>query len=415
MNEKNDLTKKKLDLYDTLFSQDTIDEILNQAESFLQNPIFLLDTSYRIITRSKYAEAENSSIETHNGERYLIFDTINLMQKSKCIDTIYNTSNSFFHYSEQNLIFCSVKINNITIGYIGVLESIRKLKESDLEYTDILSKVLSIQIQKENLFISNSGLAEEYYLVDLLENKIDNLEYFKKRLQFSKFNLEENLLMLSIPFKQKYNDFRHNFGLQQLINQLKNILGNSIAAYYKDMIIILVSNSNEYVITAEDSLLEFLKLNNLNCGISFVFKNLKFIKDFFYQAIYTLELSSSMKSNKHIYYFDDYVEYYMFYMASNSNNGLYKISLENLIHPFLRKLIDFDKENKSDLYETLKTYIENNRNANETSHKLNIHRSTFFYRLNKIQNLFDISFDSTNNLLKLELSFKLLTYNQLIK
>ncbi|AQR95400.1 PucR family transcriptional regulator [Clostridium saccharoperbutylacetonicum] len=414
MNEKNDLTKKKLDLYDTLFSQDTIDEILNQAESFLQNPIFLLDTSYRIITRSKYAEAENSSIETHNGENYLIFDTINLMQKSKCIDTIYNTSNSFFHYSEQNLIFCSVKINNITIGYIGVLESIRKLKESDLEYTDTLSKVLSIQIQKENLFISNSGLAEEYYLVDLLENKIDNLEYFKKRLQFSKFNLEENLLMLSIPFKQKYNDFRHNFGLQQLINQLKNILGNSIAAYYKDMIIILVSNSNEYVITAEDSLLEFLKLNNLNCGISFVFKNLKFIKDFFYQTIYTLELSSSMKSNKHIYYFDDYVEYYMFYMASNSNNGLYKISLENLIHPFLRKLIDFDKENKSDLYETLKTYIENNRNANETSHKLNIHRSTFFYRLNKIQNLFDISFDSTNKLLKLELSFKLLTYNQLI-
>ncbi|MFT8352207.1 PucR family transcriptional regulator [Clostridium saccharoperbutylacetonicum] len=415
MNEKNDLTKKKLDLYDTLFSQDTIDEILNQAESFLQNPIFLLDTSYRIITRSKYAEAENSSIETHNGEIYLIFDTINLMQKSKCIDTIYNTSNSFFHYSEQNLIFCSVKINNITIGYIGVLESIRKLKESDLEYTDILSKVLSIQIQKENLFISNSGLAEEYYLVDLLENKIDDLEYFKKRLQFSKFNLEENLLMLSIPFKQKYNDFRHNFGLQQLINQLKNILGNSIAAYYKDMIIILVSNSNEYVITAEDSLLEFLKLNNLNCGISFVFNNLKFIKDFFYQTIYTLELSSSMKSNKHIYYFDDYVEYYMFYMASNSNNVLYKISLENLIHPFLRKLIDFDKENKSDLYETLKTYIENNRNANETSRKLNIHRSTFFYRLNKIQNLFDISFDSTNNLLKLELSFKLLTYNQLIK
>lgn len=80
MNEKNDLTKKKLDLYDTLFSQDTIDEILNQAESFLQNPIFLLDTSYRIITRSKYAEAENSSIETYNGENYLIFDTINLMQ-----------------------------------------------------------------------------------------------------------------------------------------------------------------------------------------------------------------------------------------------------------------------------------------------------------------------------------------------
>ena len=85
-----------------------------------------------------------------------------------------------------------------------------------------LSKVVSMQLQKENLFISNSGLDEEYYLMDLLINKIDNIEYIKERLKYINFNLNENLLILSIPFKQKYKDYRHNFGLKELIKKLKN-------------------------------------------------------------------------------------------------------------------------------------------------------------------------------------------------
>ncbi|MBA9010051.1 helix-turn-helix domain-containing protein [Clostridium saccharobutylicum] len=117
-----------------------------------------------------------------------------------------------------------------------------------------------------------------------------------------------------------------------------------------------------------------------------------------------------MKINENLNYFEDYVEYYLFHMANNTTNDLHKINLSTLVHPWIKKLIKFDEENKAELFITLKTYLENNRNANNTSSKLNIHRSTFFYRLNKIQNLLDTSFDNGNNLLKLELSFKLLSY-----
>ena len=106
--------KKKYEIYDSLFSENSIDKILSISENSLNNPIFILDTSYRIITRSTLAKTENSDIETHNGEDYLILDIINLMKKNKCIDTIYNTDNSFFHYADQNLIFCSIRVNNVT-------------------------------------------------------------------------------------------------------------------------------------------------------------------------------------------------------------------------------------------------------------------------------------------------------------
>ncbi|MEW9948885.1 helix-turn-helix domain-containing protein [Clostridium butyricum] len=75
----------------------------------------------------------------------------------------------------------------------------------------------------------------------------------------------------------------------------------------------------------------------------------------------------------------------------------------------------FDDQNKTELFKTLKTYLENNRNANGISIQLNIHRKTFFYRYNKIQSLLDISLGNNNNLFKLEPSFKISYYNTLTK
>lgn len=96
MKKEYDLYKKRYELYDSLFVQNNIDDILNIAENFLGNPIFILDTSYRLITRSNLAKCENSSIETHNGEDYLLSGIISLMKENKCMDTIYKTNNSFF-------------------------------------------------------------------------------------------------------------------------------------------------------------------------------------------------------------------------------------------------------------------------------------------------------------------------------
>ncbi|MBA9010052.1 hypothetical protein [Clostridium saccharobutylicum] len=93
-------------------------------------------------------------------------------------------------------------------------------------------------------------------------NKIDNLEYAEKRLKHGNFILDKNLLILSIPYKQKYEDYRHNFGLKQIINGLKRILGNCISTYHKDMIIFLISNSHQQVISEsiKSSLLEFFEI-----------------------------------------------------------------------------------------------------------------------------------------------------------
>lgn len=91
-----------------------------------------------------------------------------------------------------------------------------------------------------------------------------------------------------------------------------------------------------------------------------------------------------MKINKNLNYFEDYVEYYLFYMVNNIINDLYKINLLILVYFWIKKFIKFDEENKVELFIILKIYLENNRNVNNILSKFNIYRSIFFYCFNKI-------------------------------
>jgi len=408
------LYMKKCNIYNSLYANNDINKIINIGESYLNNPIFVLDTSYRIIGRSNLADSITSRIDNYNDQSYLLIDTVNIMKKDKCIDNIYNSSTSFFHFSDQNLIFCGIRINNVTISYICILQEHREFVEEDLELTNTLSQTLSVQMQKDNLFINNSGLEEEYYLMDLLMNRIDNLSYIEERLKNIDFKLNKNIVLVAIPFPQTYQNYHHNFGLTQLINTTKSIFGNCISAYYKDKIIFMVGKEDDEVFSENIKIkfTNFLKLNNLKAGISLIFQNLLETKEFYKQATYTLKLAEHLKIEDSLFYFKDYIEYYLFYTLQTMDNDIEKIQLRTLIHPLINKLIYIDKNTNSELLQTLMIYLENNRNSNATSKKLNIHSSTFFYRFHKIEELLKISLSSSDILFKFELSLKILKYQK---
>ncbi|MGK0469404.1 PucR family transcriptional regulator [Clostridium sp.] len=405
---------KKLNIYNSLSDCNDINKTLNICESYLNNPIFILDTSYRIIGRSTLANPITSNIETYNDQAYLLIDTVNIMKKDKCIDNIYSSSTSFFHFSDENLIFCGIRINNVTVAYICILQENREFFEEDLELTNTLAQTLSIQMQNDNLFINSSGLKEEYYLMDLLKNSINNLSYIEERLKNIDFKLNENILLIVIPFRQTYQDYRHNFGLKQLIITTKNILGNCISAYYEDSIILLISKEDDEIFSenTKTRFTDFLNLNNLKAGISLVFQNILETKEFYKQATYALKLAKLLNIEGFLFYFNDYIEYYLFHILQITDNNIEKIKLNTLIDPLINKLIDIDKNNNSVLLQTLMVYLESNRNLNLTSKKLNIHCSTFFYRYHKIEKLFKISLSNSNILFNFELSLKILRYQK---
>lgn len=402
--ESYSLSIKQNHIYDSLYSSDNMKDILNIAEKYLNNPIFLVDTSYALLCRSNLAQTNNSYIDKYNERYYLKFDIVNLMKKNKCIDTIYNSSKPFFHYDKENFIFCSVKVNGITTGYICIEKINKDFSNSDLELVSTLSKVIASYFEKEHIFISNSGLCDEYYLIDLLSNNFDNIDYIKDRLKNSMFDLKENFILISVPYVQEFKDYRYNFGLKELMQSGKNILKNCLSTYYEDNIIFLVSSSHFNVITDSitNQLVKFLKLNKLRCGISYVFDDLNNIHDYLIQSQNAVRLSSKSACEDVVSHFEDYIDYYLFSIA-DSKNSCEKINLKTLIHPYITKLIDYDEKNNSELFKTFKAYFENNKNSVNTAQSLNINRSTFFYRFHKIEKVLSTDLNSYSYKLKVAL------------
>ena len=75
------------------------------------------------------------------------------------------------------------------------------------------------------------------------------------------------------------------------------------------------------------------------------------------------------------------------------------------------KLLDLKHEserNQSQLYQTLRCYLEHQQNATRTANALFIHRSTLLYRLEKICRFLKSDLTDPDELLYLLLSFRLI-------
>ncbi|MGV8984136.1 PucR family transcriptional regulator [Clostridium sp.] len=72
----------------------------------------------------------------------------------------------------------------------------------------------------------------------------------------------------------------------------------------------------------------------------------------------------------------------------------------------IKPLIEYDKENNSELVKTLKTYFECDGNKKKTSKKMYMHYNTIIYRLQKINDITGLDLENWENRLNLEIALK---------
>ncbi|MCD8249569.1 MAG: helix-turn-helix domain-containing protein, partial [Lachnospiraceae bacterium] len=91
---------------------------------------------------------------------------------------------------------------------------------------------------------------------------------------------------------------------------------------------------------------------------------------------------------------------------------LQDMSSSSLVKERFFRLEKYDRKHGTSLRETLRVYLDHDRNLARTSDELYIHRSTLQYRLEKIENLtgFDLSDPETR--FQLLFTYRLLDWEQ---
>lgn len=146
----------------------------------------------------------------------------------------------------------------------------------------------------------------------------------------------------------------------------------------------------------------FVRDSLLVAGLSREFTGIHQLAAALEQTELALELGLKHSPTLWYFRFDDYILSYLLSSCTTQFQG------EQLCSKKLLFLREHDQKKNTDYYRTLLTFFECRFNAVAAAKKLFLHRSSFLSRMERIRELISIDFDSYDEILYLELSFRLL-------
>lgn len=146
-------------------------------------------------------------------------------------------------------------------------------------------------------------------------------------------------------------------------------------------------------------LVKYAESENIIVGISNCFSSISQLKNAFRQGLKVLDYA---QGNSKIHYYSNNMFEDM--LAACVSLGF----ITNIYHPILDILKEYDLHNGSELFETLRIYLESNKNINQCAEQLCLHRSSLYYRLNRIKELTETNIDEPNLSFILQCSYRIL-------
>ncbi len=389
-------------LFNALVDGTGFSELLQVASLYLQNPIVLCDTSFSILESSS---DHNNKIdfEFRNSRWFLTTDGVMTLYNKKIVDKLFKVHHAFIsERAELNkkFMFCSVWIKRSVVGYLCLIESSRKFIENDYRFVELLSQIISLEMQKAEVFTNKTGFKYEYFMTELINGDFTDLESAIKRYRLlGRETFPYYRMFVFSEESDPYSKISKNLIMEQLVS----ILSNSMASYYKGNLVLLVSRREKLIFMPDEKerLLNFLTLNQMRVGVSYEYSDILQTHLYYEQAKQILDIQLK-NSSESIIYFEEHCIQSLAMQKSSPKQ------LDSLIHPDIKYLKEYDHLNNTEYLSTLLAYLKNDRNVHKVSVFLNIHKSTYFYRMNKISELLNVDLNQSNKLFAYEVSLRFL-------
>lgn len=377
--------------------------IVQVGSEILGNPVFLIDASSKLLAASTDTNVDDIFWNDLASHGYWINEKLTRYYQEGYVDKLAKSSLPIIidPVSPNSLkrIVGKIHVKGKTIGYIGVLENNRKLKEEDISITKLLCDVIASEMEKDKLYYNLAGVTHEFLLIDLLNEKLRNKEWIKERSKNLFPGVINNLYVASIHLPE-YDSNSLNPGYLRWY--CENLLPQCRTVYYNDHIILVLNNKDkdEWQDTRE-KLVNILNKYNASCGLSLMFHDILDTRKHYLQAQKAFILGKLLKRKDVLF---DYEDLYIYDLLTSLNDDA---NADDFCHPGLQKLLQYDKSNGTDYYNTLYEYLLCAGNITRTANKLFLHRNTVVHRINRIQEIIDMDLEDGNIRFKLLLSYKI--------
>lgn len=387
-------------IFEALKSYD-IHQLIEAGYQLFNLPIILTDANYQLISLFPKQEIGEPIFDTfiHNST---VDDNI-LSPYIK--ELLFNKSvhyKPFYGYDgivkDCPRIFAEIYNDDITYGHLAIVMFDNEYDPNDLVILQKLIDAITV-LMRQSMNEKINSLSP--YLHTLLQ---DNLSSINKELAI--FNIESyiqnNYILMVTPFGK---DASNNAHANMKIKQIDNFFPNSISTIYRNSVITLVGNikgnNTKNLINQFEQVHGMLEALQQSSGLSQVFTNLDEIKDRYVQAYTTAQYAIHNVS-----FFEEVYPNQLTAILSNACN------LDLYISPAIHIIETYDKENNTELSKTLKAYLECLFDKNKTAQKLCIHRNSLTYRLNRIEEIANISLDDLMTVIGLLCSYNIVEFKR---
>lgn len=393
----------KSTLFHTLYSGQGLQGLLESAYKMIKNPIVVCDSSYSVIG-SFPKVSDDECLEVRNNRLSIKSIFTDNMKESQTTERIYHSVFPFVtnvKYMDFPIIFESIRIKRAVVGYICIRCMEKKYEEKDLEIIHSLTQMISIQLQKDDKYSNPSGIKYDMFLKDLFAKQFDGEEMARKHLSYLGMEPKRYFYLIATGFTSGSSKI---MATPYYREQFSSIFKNSITGLFGNRFITLVSISNKeaFFDRIHSRLETFLTMNHMLSAISYCFDQLSLASIYAKQCHSLLSDRIVAYTENSVVFYDDYYLKHLVNLTGQSS------AVKASIHPSIHDMLKYDEEQGTDYVNTLKTYFQNNRSMPATAKALFIHKSTLFYRFDKMNQLFHLDVSQPDKLFAYEYSLRML-------
>lgn len=385
-------------ILDMIYREQGLDAIVAFAYPAFQNPFLIYDSSLKVLSYTKN-DGSTDPLWTETVRQGTVTDLNKDAARELLLylEKLDKYTQPFKHQSKDltdPFFSCNIQIGGKRAGMIDLMERNHAVTPGQLDLLRMFSYLLTFELQKDAIRRENTGLIYNQLILELMEGTITDPDTLRSRLAAARWQTGRYIRTV---WMVSANSFLSGPEWKRIFDRLlyQGLDGRGILL--KDSIFFLLSSGSPALDQdASAALTRFCEKYALRCGLSDPYTDILETHRMKNQSQLALRLSSDTVACFSRVRYQNLLTHCLRYPEPRE-----------ILHPAVFLLSRHDREHQTEYLDTLSALFQSQYNQLNAARLLHIHRTTLYYRLQKIVELTEIQLDDADEMLYLQLSLAL--------
>ena len=391
-------------ILDDLYVGSGLQALADTASDVFGNPVFVNDSSFKLLAMPQSVTFQDFQLEEQKELGYIHPELVEAMRRDGIDFEMGSHHARPFLFprpgTNETWLFTGIRLHNISVGFIGIPDLNHPHTSRDLELLERFSKIIAVEMEKDDFYRDSRGAKFGYLLSDLLSGKVHSQHTIDQRARSVRWTVHSWKRILTIADPGGFISAERSQHIAQRVQSI--VYGARWTTFRHNLVFFLSADERE--LPSHDSLNEligFLKATNLAGGMSMPFDDLAESPRYYRQSVRAIDAGLLARRAGPIFEYSAMLTYYAAQQLLKRNNAD-----EFCPEPILT-IRAYDERHGTELCETLEQYLLHVGDPVAAAKALHVHRNTLLYRINKVRELTNMDLSDGNERLAAQLYFRL--------